>query len=69
MVNKGRSFWRGVLTGSLIGAALTFLLVPRLRGRDARKSLAERTRQLTTRAGRWFRRTREQVEDLGEPRH
>jgi len=57
------------LTGGIIGAALTYLVVPRLRKQDARKRLAERTRQLTSRAGKWFRRTREQVEDLGERRH
>ncbi len=57
------------MTGGLLGAALTFLLLPRLRGREPRKSLSERTRQLTSLAGRWFRRTREQAEDLGEQRH
>lgn len=69
MVTRGRTFWRGLLTGGIIGAALTFLLVPRLRRPETRKRLAERTRDLTARAGRFFRRTREQMEDRGEERH
>ena len=52
MANETGGYWRGIVTGVLVGAATALLLAPK-RGEDIRQDLADS-------AGRW----KEKAEDL-----
>lgn len=54
-------FWRGMLAGMFVGAAVGVWLAPQLGG-DGRDTLAAATRGLADRAERMLRRGRTQAE-------
>jgi gas vesicle protein len=53
-------FWRGMLTGMFVGAAMGMWLAPHMEG-DGKDALVSATRGLADRAERMFRRGRNQV--------
>ncbi len=64
-----RGFWRGILTGGLLGLAAGLWAAPRLRP-ETRERLVQASRDWGMRARRVFQRTRREVEDALEgPRH
>lgn len=57
-------FWRGMVTGMLVGMAMGVLLVPQMG--DTRDALMDATRNLADRAGRVLRRSSEEVREAME---
>ena len=57
-------FWRGMVTGMLVGMAVGVLLVPQMG--DTRDALMDATRNLADRAGRVLRRSSEEVKEAME---
>lgn len=53
-------FWRGMLTGMLLGTAVGMWLLPQV-GMDSRDRVMETTRSLADRAERIFNRRRAQM--------
>jgi|GEM_PF-3520630 len=55
-------FWRGMMTGLFVGAAMGMWLAPHLEGEN-KDALVSATRDLANRAEKMLRRGRSQVED------
>lgn len=62
-----RGFWRGVLTGGLIGAAVSLIVLPQLRP-DTRDEILTRSHDLGSRAKHALRRMRREAEQMIEDR-
>lgn len=62
-----RGFWRGVITGGLIGAAVSLIVLPQLRP-DTRAEILTRSHDLGSRARRALRRMRREAEQMIEDR-
>ncbi|MGE5559857.1 MAG: hypothetical protein ACM3XN_02220 [Chloroflexota bacterium] len=62
-----RGFWRGVITGGLIGAAVSIIVLPQLRP-DMREEIMMRGRDIGSRAKDAFRRVRRDYRRMAEDR-
>lgn len=62
-----RGFWRGVITGGLIGAAVSLIVLPQLRP-DTREEIMARGRVIGSRAKDALRRVRRESEQVFEDR-
>lgn len=65
--NMNRGFWRGVITGSLVGAAVSLLVLPQLRP-DTRAKLLARSHDIGRRAKTVIRRVRDDAGQMIEGR-
>lgn len=62
-----RGFWRGVITGGLIGAAVSIIVLPQLRP-DTREQIMARGRDIGGRAMDALQRVRRESEQVIEDR-
>lgn len=54
-------FWRGMITGMLMGMAVSMMLAPQMS--DTREALMDATRELAGRAGHVLRRSKSEIKE------